>query len=212
MVRLVKKPEERRSEIVAAAREMLADTDYEKVTMGLLMKKLNIAKGTIYHYFQSKEELLEAVVEDIIDGEIEKKKALVESDEFIALSPLQKFKTFVAGSDISDKNEQILKGLHNPANTIIHARLLGLFIAKLAPFYADIIEEGNGKGVFSVRNPLETAELLLSGIQFITDTGFYPWSDSDLLRRRMSLPDLVEAQLGAPAGSMEFLRGNHGED
>ena len=38
-----------------------------------LMKKLNIAKGTIYHYFSSKESLLESVVEDIIDKALQRK-------------------------------------------------------------------------------------------------------------------------------------------
>jgi len=41
-----------------------------------LMKKLNIAKGTIYHYFSSKESLLESVVEDIIDKALQKNSYL----------------------------------------------------------------------------------------------------------------------------------------
>lgn len=205
MGRIVKKPEERRREIIDAAREMFQQTDFESMTMALLMKKLNIAKGTIYHYFASKEELLEAVVEDLIDTELEKKKALVESDRFQGLEPLEKFKEFVQSSSIADENEPILKELHKPANAIMHTRQLGRFVAKLAPFYAAIIEEGCATGVFKVKHPLETAEFLLSGIQFITDVGFYPWTSSDLARRAHALPALVETQLGAPPGSLEFL-------
>ncbi len=64
MARIVKKAEERREEIIAAAREIFQLKGYESTTMHAVMKKLNIAKGTIYHYFASKEALLEAVVED----------------------------------------------------------------------------------------------------------------------------------------------------
>lgn len=207
MARTVKKPMERRKEIIDAAREMLKATDFETATMNLLMKKLNIAKGTIYHYFTSKEELLEAVVEDMIDTELEKKRAMVESDGFRSMGPLEKFKTFVLSSNIATDNERILKELHNPANTLVHTQQLGRFIAKLAPFYAAIIEEGCAAGVFKVEHPLETAEFLLAGVQFITDVGFYPWSDDDLARRGRALPSLIEAQLGAEPGSMKFLAG-----
>ena len=74
MKRTVKKASERRGEIINAARELFQTKEYEKVTMQELMDKLNIAKGTIYHYFSSKEELLEAVVEDLVDEELKKKK------------------------------------------------------------------------------------------------------------------------------------------
>ena len=59
MARIVKKPEERRQEIIEAARELFQAKDYEKTTMRDVMDKLGIAKGTIYHYFRSKEDLLE---------------------------------------------------------------------------------------------------------------------------------------------------------
>ncbi len=75
----------------------------------------------------------------------------------------------------------------------------------LAPMYAAIIREGCKQGVFETERPLETAEFLLAGIQFITDVGFYPWTDVELSRRAEALPQLVEAQLHAPKGSFSFL-------
>ena len=63
MARVVKNAEDRRDEIIKAARELFETKDYDKSTMQDIMGKLNIAKGTIYHYFKSKQALLEAVVE-----------------------------------------------------------------------------------------------------------------------------------------------------
>ena len=77
MKRTIKKPDERRKEIIQAARELFQAKEYEKTTMKEIMVKLNIAKGTIYHYFSSKEELLEAVVEDLVDEELKRKKKLM---------------------------------------------------------------------------------------------------------------------------------------
>jgi len=61
MVRIVKKPDERREEILQAGCRLFLAKGYENTTMRDVMRELDIAKGTIYHYFKSKEELLDAV-------------------------------------------------------------------------------------------------------------------------------------------------------
>ena len=67
MVRTVKKPEIRRQEIIQAAHKIFSTKGYEKTTMKDVMDELEIAKGTIYHYFKSKEDLFEAVVDQTVD-------------------------------------------------------------------------------------------------------------------------------------------------
>ncbi len=58
MVRTVKDPEVRKTEIIKSARRFFQTRDYDKTTMQDVMVELGIAKGTIYYYFKSKEELL----------------------------------------------------------------------------------------------------------------------------------------------------------
>lgn len=74
MPRIVKKAEDRKKEIIGAARQLFREKGHENLTMQELMDRLNIVKGTIYHHFGSKNDLLEAVVEDLIDEELQKKK------------------------------------------------------------------------------------------------------------------------------------------
>lgn len=205
MTRIVKKPDERRKEIIQAARELFQEKDYDKMTMQDLMKKLNIAKGTIYHYFSSKEDLLESVVEDLIDAELKRKKQLLKSTLGRNINALEKFRMLVTTDTMAKDNEQILESLHHPGNTLMHSRLLGLYIIKLAPIFAVVIEEGCDQGVFKTEHPRECAEFLFSGFQFLTDLGFYPWSQRQLARRAKAFPSLIEIQLGAPKGSFSFL-------
>jgi AcrR family transcriptional regulator len=205
MTRIVKRPDERRKEIIRAARELFQEKDYDKMTMRDLMKKLNIAKGTIYHYFSSKEDLLESVVEDLIYEELKRKKKLLKSRQCINLNALDKFRMLVTTDTMANDNKQILENLHHPGNTLMHTRLLGLYILKLAPIFATVIEEGCNQGVFKTEHPRECAEFLFSGFQFLTDLGFYPWSQRQLTRRVRAFPSLIETQLGAPKGSFSFL-------
>ncbi len=205
MTRIVKKPDERRKEIIQAARELFQEKDYDKMTMQELMEKLKIAKGTIYYYFSSKEDLLESVVEDLMDEELKRKKLLLKSRRCYNLNALEKFRMLVTSDRMSEENDQILENLHHPGNTLMHTRLLGRYIIKLAPIFAAVIEEGCDQGVFKTEHPRECAEFLFSGFQFLTDMGFYPWSQTQLARRIKAFPSLIETQLGAPKGSFSFL-------
>lgn len=205
MPRIVKKADDRKREIIGAARDLFREKGHENLTMQELMDKLNIAKGTIYHHFGSKNDLLEAVVEDLIDEELQRKKELIESRHFKKLNALEKMKQFVAQDTLAEDNENILESLHHPENAEMHAKQLGRYILKLAPLFAAIIEEGCGEGVFKTRHPLECAEFMLSGFQFLTDLGFYPWTEDQLARRINAFSFVIEDMLGAPEGSFGFL-------
>ena len=205
MMRVVKKADVRKREIIKAARDLFQKGDYESTTMQAIMDELSIAKGTIYHYFASKEELLEAVVEDLISERIRAKKEMMKSSGYKAMDALEKLRLFSTFDRLEEDNERILEELHRPGNTIVHTRQIGRFLTMLAPFYAEVIGEGCDQGLFKTDHPLECAEFLLAGIQFITDVGFYPWTEDQLARRMKAIPSLVEAQLGVPEGSFNFL-------
>ena len=202
MVRTVKKPEARRADIIAAAGELFQSQGYEKTTMRHVMDKLGVAKGTIYHYFRSKEELLEVVVNETIN-EIELAlEQFIESAEGNALETMQQL---IAAGNIEEEAAPILEGLHDPSNSGMHTRQLAETITKIAPIYASVIEQGVAEGVFHTQHPLEAAEMILTAVQFLTDMGIYLWNPEVLMRRALAFPALIEAQLQAPKGSFDFL-------
>lgn len=202
MSRMMKKFTDRRSDIVKAASHLFRTKKYDKSTMQDIMDTLGIAKGTIYHYFKSKEAILEAVIEDIVEKNIEKLQILIKKEEG---SALQKMKLLVKTSNMSDENKNILDQLHQPGNDALHNRLLAATLLKQAPLYAELIQKGCEEGIFETENPLECAEFILSATQFLTDVGIYPWTQEDLKRRIQAFPRLIERQLKAPKGSFQFL-------
>ena len=204
MVRTVKKPEERRQEIVETARELFQKKNYESTTMQDIMNALGIAKGTIYHYFKSKEDLLEAVVEDSVDKYIAGMEKVLNEIEG---NGLDKIRALIKSGNVEEEQGNILEHLHHPGNISLHTRQLAVTISRLAPLYASTIQQGCEEGIFQTKHPLECAEFLLAGIQFLTDIGFHTWSEKELTRRAMAFPALVEAQLHAPKGSFDFLLG-----
>lgn len=200
---IMTKPVNRREEILKIARNFFLTKDYEKTTMIDIMNALEIAKGTIYHYFKSKEALFEAVIEDIVEENIKQMGTLVKNSPKNALEKIQ---LLVDAGNISKENEKIVEQLHKPASDALHSRLLAAALMKQAPLYADIIQQGCDEGVFETESPLECAEFILSAIQFLTDKGIYPWKEEDLKRRIQAFPALIEQILQAPPGTFQFLK------
>ena len=106
---------------------------------------------------------------------------------------------------VEDGHEALLEHLHKTANAGMHIRLLAKLVTKQAPLYAGLFRQGCEEGVFTTDHPLECAEFLLSGIQFLTDMGIYGWKPDQLERRWKAFPKLIENQLRAPEGSFSFL-------
>lgn len=202
MTRIVKNPLERREEIIFAAKKLFLKKEYEKTSLNDVVTALKIAKGTIYHYFKTKEALLDAVVDNMAEEYVQMVKDALGNNNTSALNRFQKL---VKASYVKPKLQKTINQLHRSGNIGLHVRLLALSIKKIAPLYADVIQQGCKEGVFKTDCPLETAEILLAGIQFITDVGFYPWKKVDIARRTKVLSTLTEAQLGAKKGFLSFL-------
>lgn len=204
MVRIIKSPEERRTEIIDASCRLFLSKGYDNTTMKDVMEELKIAKGTIYHYFKSKDDLLDAVLEHVVDQEIDKLRRIFEESKGSALERLQQL-VLQGASHSGDEHEQLLEHLHQPSNAGMHIRMLAMMVEKEAPIYAELISLGCEEGTFSTDTPLECAEFLLSGIQFLIDLGIYPWSTEQLARRWQAIPGMLESLLQAPEGSFSFL-------
>lgn len=200
MVRTVKKPDVRKAEIIKTARMLFQSRDYDKTTMQDVMDELGIAKGTIYHYFKSKEELLEAVIEDIVNEAVDKMQTVIDSTSGNALDRL---KVLVAAGNLAEENEKVLEALHNSGNSGMHARMLAAAVIKQAPLYARLFQQGSDEGFFQTDTPLETAEFILTSVQFLTDRGIYQWTDEELYRRAKAIPFLIETLLKAKPGSLQ---------
>ncbi len=202
MARIVKKPEERRLEIVKAARCLLQTKEYDQATMQDVIESVGIAKGTIYHYFKSKKELLEVVIDDIVEECINAMRKVVDTAKGNALQKMQRLRE---RGNIAAEEPAILGHLHKPGNEAMHVRLFAAMLAKQAPLYAQLIRQGCDEGLFHTDNPLECAEFILAAAQFLTDVGIYPWTEEELSRRASAFPKLIEQQLKAPSGSFDFM-------
>lgn len=87
-MRTNKLPEERRQEIVDVAKELFIEHGFEKTSVSQIAKNVGVVKGLFYYYFETKEDVLDSVIEDLCNeriGVLNQKLALVEDDFFAQL-------------------------------------------------------------------------------------------------------------------------------
>ena len=64
MPRTVKNPEERKRELLVTAMRLFADEGYDNVSVRAVARAAGVAPGLAYHYFDSKQNMFDAAIEE----------------------------------------------------------------------------------------------------------------------------------------------------
>ena len=201
-MRIVKDPEERKKEILDTAECLFAEKGYEGTSVNDMLLAVNIAKGTFYYYFKSKEEVLDALIERHIKLVVENAKQIIAS----SLSPFEKLLAIFTPQKPEKKSKKgIIAALHEKDNSKMHVKSITQTITHLSPYVAEIFNEGVEKGLYTTRFPLESAEILLTAGMVLFDDDFFQWSKKEQSKKITAFLTAMERIVGAKEGSfMEF--------
>ncbi|WP_242259653.1 TetR/AcrR family transcriptional regulator [Bacillus cereus group sp. BfR-BA-01311] len=203
-MRIVKEYEERRKEILETAERLFLTKGYTKTTVNDILKEIGIAKGTFYHYFKSKEEVMDEIIMRIIKEDVTKAKRIVSNPDIPVLDKL--FKILMEQSPKSgDVKEKMIEQFHQPNNAEMHQKSLVQSIIHLSPILTEVLEQGIEEGIFSTPYPKETIELLLSSAQVIFDDGLFQWKPEEMINRAKAYIKMMEASVGAKEGSFDYM-------
>jgi AcrR family transcriptional regulator len=165
MKRITKGPEERRRELIDTAERLFMEKGYEHTAISDIVKELNLAQGTLYYYFSSKEDILEAVVEKSIADLEQSVNRLIQdgnADETAKLNEaINEILRFV-----SQRND-FIDFLHQDINAVMHAKLEKATVERIIPILSELVVKGNAKGRFNIENPTETVEFLSTALVYI---------------------------------------------
>jgi AcrR family transcriptional regulator len=165
MKRISKDPEERRRELIDTAERLFMERGYEHTAISDIVKELNIAQGTLYYYFRSKEDILEAVVEKSIAVLEQNVIELTQDDEVDETIRLNAAINGILGF-VSQRND-FIDFLHQDINAVMHAKLEKATVERIVPILSDLVIKGNAKGRLCIENPTETVEFLSTALVYI---------------------------------------------
>lgn len=158
MARPVKKqPEQWKREIIEAAKELFLTKGYEDTSITDIMAAAGGAKGMFYRFFQSKEEVMYALGEQMFSLNNPFEAVKNRSD----LNGLQKIRAMLALDRADEEREElstqaisILKDPHILAAAVESNRRI------LTPLWFELIEEGRRDGSIRTEYARELSELL----------------------------------------------------
>ena len=202
-MRIIKEHGERKAEIIAAAETLFTTKGYANSTVSDILAALNIAKGTFYHYFASKEALMDAVITQYIDTEIAVAQGVAENPH---LTAHQKMYSILCGSrrgrELGDRLE---KESHAVGNADMHQRIMASIVLRLSPILADIVRQGMREGTFNTEYPQECMEILLAASEFLLHGSAFAWNCAERLQKARALACVAEHALGIEKGQLSYL-------
>jgi AcrR family transcriptional regulator len=162
---------QKRDAILDVAQRYIATKGYEQMTTQDLLESLQISKGAFYHYFESKQALLMALVERMAE-QAEQLIAPIASDrEASAEDKLLRF--FVLVDQYKRDNVNIvfafLRIWYADENALFRNRLYLARIQRIVPWLAQIIQEGVAEGVFTTSYPDHAARTIIA---LLEDLGY----------------------------------------
>ena len=205
----------RRDAFVEAAQALIQSRGYEQMSIQDVLDALEASRGAFYHYFDSKQALLEAVIERMVDAGLAAIGPVLADRELTAIQKLQG----VFGGIGRWKTERkalvlaLLQVWISDDNAVVREKFRHRLAGRMVPVLVAIVGQGIDEKTFNATSPAETAHvlvMLLLGLQDVaTDLliarQHNAVSFEAVVRNLASYNDSFERILGAPAGSIDLV-------
>ncbi|UCH62313.1 MAG: TetR/AcrR family transcriptional regulator [Fidelibacterota bacterium] len=214
MIRISKDYDVRKQEFLDAAQKLFYEQGYDQTSVNTIIDYVGVSKGTFYHYFKSKEDLLDALAERVARQRLEQLHSIVEDRK---LSALEKFNGYFAGSrGLIEKSEDIAKAvlrvMYEDENILLRHKARVRSMELVVPELGKIIAQGVQEGTFNVPYPERTAEMILMLGGELKDIYARLFLELDEKPENISLAkqlidqyeDAITRMLAAPEGSIRF--------
>lgn len=196
----------RRESFLDVAQRLVQTKGYEEMSVQDVLTELDASKGAFYHYFDSKQALLEAVVERFADDAIATLAPVLGDPDLHALRKLEGIFAGIARwkAERRDLVLAIIEVWNSDGNAIVREKLRRLTVNRLVPLLSPIIKQGIDEGTFAADSPDQTAMVLVSLMQ-----GFQQQANDHFIARQAGTItfDVVQRSVAANTEAFERILG-----
>lgn len=202
----------RRNEILDAARTLIYTKGYEQMSIQDILDALKISKGAFYHYFDSKQALLDGLIERMLDEAELVLRPIVEAKDLSAVEKMQRYLDTGGRWKVAQKAFMLdlLRVWHTDSNSLVRQKQETAAMKRIAPMITAIIRQGIAEGAFTTKYPDQFGSMILGlsrGIEeAISELLLAEEPPPDALQRLEAIigaySESFERILGAPAGSL----------
>src|SRR5437660_7079635 len=152
----------RKEAFVDVAQRLMQTKGYEQMSVQDVLDDLGASRGAFYHYFDSKQALLEAVVDRMVDGGLGAVSPIVDDPN---LSALRKFEGVFAGiqgfkAAIKPLILAMIEVWLSDDNALMREKFRRTTERRMVPVLSAIVKQGIDEGLFDTGSPDDVARSL----------------------------------------------------
>ena len=205
----------RRDAFVDAAERLIRTTGYEQLSVQDVLHDLGASKGAFYHYFGSKADVLEAVVERMADQALAQVGPMLADPSLSAVAKLEGVFGDIARFK-AERRDLVLAVIDvwlSDGNAIVRDKLRRMVGARLIPLLSAIVAQGQREGMTATGSAEDVATVLTSLLQGAQEAAVQLFvarragrvTYEQVERTFAAYAEAYERILGIPSGSLLFL-------
>ncbi len=202
-MKAIKEGEIRKKEILIAARQLFVTKGYDQTSINDILHVVDIAKGTFYYYFASKEEVLETIILDIVEEGARRAERILQDMSIPLVNRIMM--AIMAQTPDFEGSDEIKEELHKVENAKLQQLYLKAMLQRMTPVMEKPLEEGLKEGIFQTDYPTECVEeiLLLGHMMFDCDT--FAWKPEEYPKKAQAFLTNCEKILGTKEDELQSL-------
>jgi AcrR family transcriptional regulator len=218
MARIVKEEEHalKRNQILDVVQRLIYAKGYEQMSIQDILDDLQISKGAFYHYFDSKQALLEALIERMMHEAEQIITPIVYDPNLPAIEKFQRFFDTISRWKTARKKIMLalMQSWYSDDNAIVRQKVSMAGLKWFAPYLTVIICQGVQEGVVTTPYPDQVSGVIISLMLGLGDAiaeSFLPDGLNHEALQHIDLTtvavytDAMERILGVPPNSILFL-------
>ncbi len=155
----------RYAELVSAAARTFAEQGVQHTLVSDIVKAAGVAQGTFYLYFKTKDDVLLAVVDQLVDALQASLTEAMQAEGLSAAARLRMLCDVLGRLATVPGTPAVVDFMHLQENRPLHDRLVAALAPRLVDLMEQVIRQGVAEGTFDVPDARSAAWFVLSGLQ-----------------------------------------------
>lgn len=190
------KRNERKQKLLKIAYNMFLTKGYDNTSIDDIINEAQIAKGTYYYYFESKEQTLEEVINMMINEEVELANGILN----MPISIPEKLVGVITSLRPKPHEQEMQNILNKKENIVMHEKINNRIIEEAIPLLEQVVKEGIESNIFNCNHIKERLRMLLIMSNELFDNDKFDLNEVEVFI------DTTEKMLGAKEGTLEFIK------
>jgi len=200
-MKIIKDGEVRKKEILLTARKLFVQKGYDQTSINDILRIVDIAKGTFYYYYSSKEEVLEAIIMDIVNEGVTRAEHILQDS---SISPLKRIVMAVMAQTPEFEGAlDLAEELHKVDNAKLEQLYRKTMLRKMTSVLEGVVKEAQEQDIVHTDFPKECIEsiLLMGHMMFDCDT--FEWKSEEYPVKIQAFLCNAERMFGTKEGEFQ---------